>query len=819
MALWLPPVPALAQGDGGRLVYDQAAEDYQIGRIEQARDLLLDNISSFQSNLKESAYRLLTLCYLGLDDIDEAEKSALMLMRYDPYYSPTPQDPQRFVDMIEDIKSGLAATITTASSQAESLSEVPVPTTLITEEMIHNSGAANLQEVLAAYVPGMNIVDCNDDINIAMRGIYSNGQESILIMLNGHRLNSYCTNTAAPDFSISLEKIKQIEVLRGPASSLYGGVALTAVVNLITKQGVDLNGVAVKAGAGNYGQLRGDMMFGKRYFDLDLLVWGSIYKASGETMDVPEDRMDEDIYGMPEKQIVIGCIGNKPTYDFGVQLKWNDLQFLYDTHFSQVVAPYSMSTLAKSYAHDKYKTFNGLSPSFATRSHHANLNYSRQLGPLSLTGTFTYDNSDLTHYQNIFDFCFPELGALLGVSSLDKENIFNQPGLFRYINGQEQNYGVQLKGDISYINSDNHKGSIAFGAEYSHFQLEDVRYVLGYNFIQTMPENQLVAELGKGHEDSYNAFLQLKHRWRSVIFNAGLRFDHKLRTDDYHVNELSPRLALILLQPKWNLKLSFSKSFVDAPYLYRKSNQLLPQLLGDNVFSDDDRLMPETVNSFQLTFAGLEWVKGLNFEVNGFYNHARNLIMTHIIYHMNESTNKTAGVELMAAYRRRRFTADLTVTWTHTFKSNLFMRDIDTNNNTPAIMSNAVLCWQATPRLKFLSHLTFEGSQTSYNLNVVQMIFYYQVMSHYRDAVVRGDDSDAAGWGELLDETQEKLVLEKDMSSRFIATVGAEYKLGRVTLGLNVHNLFNTKYSRSGMNTKLIPQRGRWWMGTIAYKF
>ena len=30
-----------------------------------------------------------------------------------------------------------------------------------------------------------------------MRGIYSNTQEKILIMLNGHRLNSYATNTAA----------------------------------------------------------------------------------------------------------------------------------------------------------------------------------------------------------------------------------------------------------------------------------------------------------------------------------------------------------------------------------------------------------------------------------------------------------------------------------------------------------------------------------------------------------------------------------------------------------------------------------------------
>ena len=110
--------------------------------------------------------------------------------------------------------------------------------------------------MLAAYVPGLNIIDCNDDINIAMRGIYSSTQEKILIMLNGHRLNSYATNTAAPDFSISLENVKQIEVLRGPASSLYGDVALTGVVNIITKQGADVDGVLAKLGVGNYGQIK-----------------------------------------------------------------------------------------------------------------------------------------------------------------------------------------------------------------------------------------------------------------------------------------------------------------------------------------------------------------------------------------------------------------------------------------------------------------------------------------------------------------------------------------------------------------------------------
>ena len=810
---------ALAQESSLRQIYTQAENDYNLGRIEQASTALLDHMKAFQGNLRESSIRLLVLCWLGLDETEKAEEWTARLLAEDPYYTASSQDPQRFIDMVEKTKRGLTAKITTASSHAESLAEVPVPTTLITEDMIRNCGGQNLQEVLAAYVPGMNIVDCNDDINIALRGIYSNSQEKILIMLNGHRMNSYCTNIASPDFSVSLEKIKQIEVLRGPASSLYGGVALTGVVNIITKQGADIDGIKVKAGVGNYGQMRGDLIFGKRYFDLDLLVWGSIYKNSGEEKKVEEERMDEDIYIMPLDHFTIGRIGNKPSHDIGIQMKWKDLQFLYDAQFSQVIAPFTISTLAKTYDWDRYKTFNGHSPSYSTESHHVDLSYSRQFDKLYLKGNIAYDNSNLSHYQVISDNSFAELGRLMGLAEDDPNNIFANPGIYRYINGQEQNYSFQLKGDYSYINHAHHSGNLSFGTEFSHFQLEDVRYTLGYNFVMTAPENPLIPQSGKGHENSYNAFLQLKHQWRSIILNAGLRYDHKKRADDRTLNEFSPRVALILMQPKWNIKFSYSRSFVDAPYLYRKTNELLPLLTGDESPDDFEILDPEFVNSIQVTFAGYEWAKGLNFEINGFYNRAQDLIMTHIIEHLNEAENKTLGIELMASYRKPKFTADFNLTWTNTIKSNLFMKSIDANNNTPAITSNATLSWKPVPRLKLFSNIAFESKMTSYNIDIVQMIRFQQLYEIYTSFTSQQMDEEALQFLPYLLETQERLILENDMKARAIFNIGAEYQLGRMTLGLNVRNLFNTNYERSGMNTKLIPQKGRWFMFDVAYQF
>ena len=822
--------PARAQDDSKmRQVYNQAESDYRIGRIEQAREALLQNLSTFQGNLRQNALRIIALSYLARFDIQQTEQYATLMLQENPYYSPSTSDPAEFADIVNNIKAGMTATITTASSQAESLAEVPVPTTLITAEMIQNSGARNLQEVLAAYVPGMNLIDCNDDINIAMRGIYSVGQEKILIMLNGHRLNDYATNAAAPDFTMSLEKVKQIEVLRGPASSLYGGVALTGVVNIITKQGGDVDGLQFKAAAGNYGQVKADVVFGKRYFDVDLLVWGSVYRNSGEKYDVSDERTTESSFGMPFDHVRLGRVGDHPNYEVGLQLGWKGFQFLYDTRFSQFVAPFTMTSLALSYNRENYRTYNGLKPCFSNYARHADLSYSHHIKNLYLKYAVTYDKEDITRYQVLNDLAMPGLGKAIGLPSAVDSIISRQGGISRYVNGQEQDYGLQLKGSYSYALGDDHKGNIGFGAEYNHFTVDDIRYQIGYGFEYTFPEDPLIRNTGKGSEDSGDAYLQLKHQWRSLILNAGLRYDFKVQYDDTKIRELSPRVALILLRPKWNVKLSYSKSFVDAPYIYRKANIMTILMTGDDV-SQAISLSPERVHSFQLSFSGNNWVKGLDFEVNGFYNRATDLIMTHITTYQNASKNQTCGLELMASYKLPRLTANWNFTWTHTFKSNImslglpailddfYTTDIDANNNTPAVMSNLVLAWQATKQLKLHSHLLFEGRQTSYNADLVQLVHAATGLTAYQQYAAAGMEAEAIAALESAIEAARNVIMQKDMSARAIVNIGGEYVLGPVTLGLNVHNLLGTRYYRSGMNTNIIPQQGRWFLASIGVR-
>ena len=115
----------------------------------------MHHLKAFQGNLRQNALRLIALTYLENFDIKQTEQYAEMLLKQNPYYTVSSQDPPEFADIVGRIKAAMTATVTTASSQAETIEEAPLPVTLITEEMIRDCGARDLRELLTNYVPGM----------------------------------------------------------------------------------------------------------------------------------------------------------------------------------------------------------------------------------------------------------------------------------------------------------------------------------------------------------------------------------------------------------------------------------------------------------------------------------------------------------------------------------------------------------------------------------------------------------------------------------------------------------------------------------------
>ncbi len=758
------------------ITYQEAEKAYNMGHFEMVDSLLAPTASKMYGDDRVKAYRLMALSCIYLDDIAGAEDNIRNILAADPYYSPYGETP-RFTDIVNKVKKGSSATLTTASQQAETIEEAPVPVTIITEEMMHNIGARNLKDVLLAYVPGMTDVANNEELNVAMRGIYSSGQEKILILLNGHRLNSYSTNVAAPDYSISLNKVKQIEVLRGPASSIYGGAALTGVVNLITKDGNDVDGLDVKAAVGNYGQIQGDILFGKNYMDINFTAWLSLYKSDGQRIHLDENH--QPYATMPiDGDIIIGGFNGQPSYDAGFNLKSNNLSIIFSRRLSKVVAPYSLSFFFAPYSYDKYRKWFGNAPGYAITSDNAEVSYGSKAGAFNWQVKLVYDHQDQQRYQVGGDY-IPDVGFNdVKLNGVEDVVVKLENGCFQSVNWRETTVGGKFQGGFDYNIGASQSGNITFGLDAGNFSLLDATYMEGIDYdlvIKTYNDEKI---LNTGKELSADAYLQIKHKIADrFIINAGMRYDYKKRRNGMIINDFSPRMAFIYTHPKFDLKLSYAKSFVDAPYFYR--NNTLDINFGD------ESMKPEYLNSVQFSFlSDRKLVNGLFAEANLFYNKATNFIVANELGNINAGMVSSTGAELVCRYTAGIFNAEGNFTWQKVLSADQYDVDLASGRfyNIPQVQGNIVL--SVVPGKRFSAHtdLRFTGSQSSL----------------------------------FVSPGADPLVI--DIPSRCIVGAGASLDLRRVVLEFNLYNAFNKEYIQGGSSVAPIQQPGLWLLGGLSFK-
>ena len=685
-------VVAGAQEEGDlRQLYTQAEEEYNIGHIDASIQLLNKGMASFQGALKVSAYRLMSLCHLGKDEPQEAERYVSLLLKEDPYYSTTISDPLRFAEIVERFKQG-EATITTASQQAEALSEAPVPVTLITEEMIKASGARTLADLLLLYVPGMSPIE-GSEMNVAMHGVYSSSQEKILILLDGHRLNSRATNSEAPDYRNSLDKIKQIEVLRGPASSLYGNVALTAVVNIITKRGREVNGVEVSAKAGNNRSYQADFLMGKSGLGIDFLAWASVYTSRGEKREVDVD--DPDFYGKIPRAgtMYIGGYNHKPAYDLGFTAQWNDLRLLFSMQEAKRVDTYNTVLYPGLYDYDRYRKVNGSKPGRRRQATHADLSYEKAWGENWSGKISAFLDMENGSYYDVGGDSILEADRYIPAGP--GEVIPGGPatdmcdyGIYQVQSWNDYTYGASAQANYLFQQGQ-WNGSLLFGLQVENYTMQDNSMLIGDHFdriIVTYSGANRALELGS--ELNVSPFAQLKLRWgERLIFNGGLRYDYKHRYNGRKLNVVSPRLSFIYkLAKNANLKLGYSHSFVDAPFFYRASKI--------DTYSGGSTLEPEQMDAVQLTFDGSSRGGDLKYETNLYYNRLIDLIYYDAQkledMYSNAGSLNLLGIEGTLSYTNPRALASLNLSYQRVLSNTNYTAEGAYIYNVPNFMMNAM---------------------------------------------------------------------------------------------------------------------------------
>lgn len=138
--------------------------------------------------------------------------------------------------------------VTSASKKPEKLSDAPAAAFVITRDDIERFGYQTLSAALR-QISGIYMSDDRTYNYIGVRGYSRPGDYNsrILLLINGMRINDPQWGMApiGDDLPINIKSIERIEVVKGPGSALWGGNAVLAVVNIITKQAADIRGTNV----------------------------------------------------------------------------------------------------------------------------------------------------------------------------------------------------------------------------------------------------------------------------------------------------------------------------------------------------------------------------------------------------------------------------------------------------------------------------------------------------------------------------------------------------------------------------------------------
>ncbi len=154
-----------------------------------------------------------------------------------------PEEPQKYEETV----------VVTASKTEEKLVNAPATMTVIGQETIQSAPSQNFAELLRA-VPGVNMTQVSArDINVTSRGATSTLATGQLALLDGRSLYQDFFGFVMWDFlPVNLNEIKQVEVIRGPASAVWGANALYGVVNVITKAPREMPGTSFTIGVGGF---------------------------------------------------------------------------------------------------------------------------------------------------------------------------------------------------------------------------------------------------------------------------------------------------------------------------------------------------------------------------------------------------------------------------------------------------------------------------------------------------------------------------------------------------------------------------------------
>lgn len=217
-----------------RAELDQAIRSFEDGEFDQVLNLLENNCENARFSDKVESYALLVRVYFARDQLEETQYWIRELLRLNPDYRNN-ADPAQLISLVDSLRSEFGQ-VSSVSRTSESLRMAPATVTVVTAEEIARRGYLDLEQVLHD-LPGFDISRSNGDLhsNIYLRGYRSSENDRILFLIDGVEENDLWSQDMFLSRQFPMSIIDRVEVVYGPASTMYGPNAFSGVINVITK--------------------------------------------------------------------------------------------------------------------------------------------------------------------------------------------------------------------------------------------------------------------------------------------------------------------------------------------------------------------------------------------------------------------------------------------------------------------------------------------------------------------------------------------------------------------------------------------------------
>jgi len=488
----------------------------------------------------------------------------------------------------------LQEVVVTGTRHAADVRHLPMTVTVIDRKTLTEQHQTSVLPTVMQQVPGLLVtsrslvgygVSTGAAGGISLRGL-AGGSGQMLVLIDGHpQYNGVYGHPISDSYQTLMAE--RVEVLRGPASVLYGGNAMGGVLNIVTRQrptGQDGVTTHLTVGAGSYGTIQAEASNQVRSGKFSSTVAAQYGRSDNHR---PHTGFEQ--YG---GYVKIG-------YDFSPH--WNVYADLDLTHFN---ASNPGTVSQPKLENDQWITRGAASLVVANR-------YDRTSGALSVYDNFGrhkindgYNADGGTPQTDLFR----SKDAVAGVSW----------------------YQSLAIGDLASATS----GRLTVGIDYQH--IYGRAYYTNRETGEVVTTQRRLMQSAHSHENEVAGYVDYRQdltRWLTI--DAGLRYDHHSTAGGEWVPQIG---AVVRLAEQGELKAMVSKGF-------RNPNTREMYMYGT---ANHDSLRAERLWNYELSWR--HRLGGFSYGANLYYIKGDNMIQTVAGKNVNTGEIENYGVELDAAY-------------------------------------------------------------------------------------------------------------------------------------------------------------------------